>query len=315
MTLRGHEFTELQAFVEISRTGSFSKAAMALRLSRPTLSQRIRSLEERVGARLFRRTTRSVSLTTAGEQLLARVEPALDELRRAMEDASADAGQPVGDLRLYVSPLAAHIALMPRLEELKAACPHIRIEIEVGHALIDLAEHRFDAGVRSGHYIAKNMISVPVSAPSRFIAAASPDYLARRGTPQSPAELHRHNCVLLRQISGELLPWRFVQGENELAVPVDGDFITNDVALMLAASKQGLGICYSLEEHLAPAFARGELVPLLGSYGRRFSGFAVYFPSRRQMLPALRAFIDFLKKGCAGKQADLDGEPAPARQP
>ncbi|MGE0808821.1 MAG: LysR substrate-binding domain-containing protein, partial [Burkholderiaceae bacterium] len=159
----------------------------------------------------------------------------------------------------------------------------------------DLAERRFDAGIRDHSFIARDMVSVPVSAPSCYLAAASPDYLTRFGTPQSPAELRHHSCILLRQVSGELLPWQFSQGENELAVPADCDLVTNDITLMLEAAIQGQGICYSLYELLQPLLLNKELVPLLEPHARQFAGFAIYFPRRRQMLPALRALIDFLK--------------------
>lgn len=293
--MRGSEFAELASFVAVAERGSFVKAATALAVSTSTLSQTIRALEERLGVRLLNRTTRSVALTEAGERLLDQLRPVLAELDAAIEAINDFRDRPAGTLRLNVSSLAAEMVIAPLLVKFRAAYPAIVLDITVDDAPIDIVSGRFDAGVRPVRRIEKDMIALPISAPTRFIAIAAPSYLSTHPRPTAPADLHAHDCLRFRLTTGEMYRWEFHKDGQNLEVSIDGSLISNNIDLLVRATLDGFGVCYMLENYVAPMIADARLVPLLEDWALPFSGYHIYYPSRRQVPAALRAFIDFVR--------------------
>ncbi len=295
---------EMAAFALVAEHKSFAKAAVALGVSRSALSHTMRALEERLGVRLLNRTTRSVAPTDAGERLLARLRPALDEIGAAVDEINALKDSPAGSLRLTVLPLATHTVIEPILARFMAAYPAIKVEISSDGMMRDIVRERFDAGIRPGERVERDMVVVPVGGPIRLRVVASPAYLARKGTPRTPRELQEHDCIRLRlPSSGGMLPWRFTRGGETFEVAVDGRLIANDPELILRAALDGIGIAYLAEDTMDPAIANGRLVQLLAEWTPALTGLYLYYPSRRQVPRPLRAFIDFLKaerRGAAG---------------
>jgi DNA-binding transcriptional LysR family regulator len=293
--MRGTEFAELVAFVAIAERASFARAADHLGVSRSTLSLDLRALEERVGARLLHRTTRSVALTEAGERLLARVRPALGELSEAEREVKALGGAPAGTLRIVMLPPAAQLIVGPLAARFLAAHPGIRLELSVSKAPADLVREGFDAGIRPGEQIERDMISIRLTGELEFGAFASPAYLARHGTPATPRDLCDHDCIRALLPDGSVFGWEFAKSGKRIQVAVGGRFVTDDIGLALRAARDGIGIAYGLRAFHADDFATGRLVRVLDDWSPRLSGYFLYHSSRRQMTPSLRAFIDFLK--------------------
>jgi len=292
--MRGAEFAQLSAFNAIAEHGSFVKAAAVLGVSTSTLSQTMRALEERLGVRLLNRTTRSVAPTEAGDRLLARIRPALAELGSAVEAVNAFRDRPAGTLRLNVASLAGRMVIAPILSRFLAAYPAIALDLTVDDGMIDIVGGRFDAGIRAGRWIERDMIAVRISAESRLLAVAAPDYLARHPLPTVPQDLQHHNCIRFRG-AGAVFRWEFEKGGERTEVSVEGSLITTDIDLMLRAGLDGVGICYMLEGYVAPYLAEGRLVRLLDDWAPRYAGYHVFYPSRRQMPAPLKVFIDFLR--------------------
>jgi DNA-binding transcriptional LysR family regulator len=293
--MRGAEFGELTAFVAIADHGNFSKAAAALGISTSTMSQTIRSLEDRLGVRLLNRTTRSVALTEAGDRLLQQIHPALAELGNAIETLTAERSKPAGVLRLSVGSLAVGMVIDPILPSFRAAYPDITLDVVVDDSLIDIVGGRFDAGIRIGSRIERDMIALRVSPDSRLIAVASPAYLAAHGQPDTPNDLSAHNCIRFRQTTGAIHKWEFENGVDKVEVGVEGSLITNNLDLVVSAALNGVGIGYMLEDYMAAHIDEGHLVPVLEEWSLPFAGYHLFHPSRRQMPPKLRAFVDFLR--------------------
>lgn len=298
--MRGSEFWEIQAFIAVSQRGNFARAAASLGIVPSTLSQTIRTLEERIGVRLFNRTTRSVSLTQAGEALLARVRPAVEELDTAMESVNAFRDKPAGTLRLNVSAIPARMILTPILKEFLAAYPSINLEIVVDNTTSDIVSGRFDAGIRHGWRVEKDMARVQASKPSRLLALASPEYLTRHPMPQKPEDLQRHNCIRFRMSDERMFPWVFEKGSRKFEVLVDGPLIVNDIDMMASAVLDGIGVAFSIEAYVAPLIAEGRLVPLLESWSQEYHSYYLYYPSRRQLPAPLKLFVEFLQGKIAG---------------
>ena len=294
--MQGSEFAELAAFVAIADHGSFVKAAGVLGVSTSTLSKMVRTLEERFGVRLFNRTTRSVALTEAGETLLAQVRPALDQLRDASESVNAFRDAPAGTLRLNVSNLASAMVIGPILGGFAAAYPDIKLEITVEGGSADIVGRRFDAGIRRDRRIERDMIAVRVSRASRFVAAASPDYLAKHPPPKVPQDLRAHNCIRFRLPDGTISAWEFEKGGKKLLLSVDGSLIVNNVDLLLRGALGGVGIGFLLETYVAAFLREGRLTRVLEDWSPHFSGWHIYYPSRRQMCTPLKTFVDFVRK-------------------
>ena len=293
--MAGLPIDDMAAFALVAEHKSFGKAATEIGVSRSALSHSIRALEERLGVRLLNRTTRSVATTAAGERLLERLRPALDEIGAAIEEINSFRDKPAGSLRLTVLPLASKTIVAPMLARFMAAYPAIRIEISSDSTLHDIVRDRFDAGIRPGERVERDMVVVPVSGPIPLVVFAAPDYLKRHGTPKTPKELQSHDCARLRLAGGGFLPWRFARGEESFEVSIDGRLIVNDPEVMIRAVLDGAGIGYSPREMLEPAMSEGKLVQLLSDWTPSASGLYLYYPNRRQVPAPLRAFIDFLK--------------------
>src|SRR5215471_6698486 len=294
--MRGNCFSELNAFVAIAEQGSFTKAAAQLGVSKGSLSRSIRAIEERLGVRLLNRTTRSVALTEAGERMLVRLRPLLDDLAATVDEINEFRDRPAGHLRLTMPRPVASFVIAPLLARFAALYPEIVVDISVTPVLTDIVADRYDAGFRLGNRIGRDMIAVRVTDPLRFVVAASPDYLARHAALENPRDLQNHNCFRLRFPSGEFLPWQFVIDGKVQELEVEGSLIASDTDLLLRAAGDGAGVVYTLSEYAAPMIAGGQLVPLLDMWMPPPSeGFFLYYPSRRQNLASLRAFIDFLR--------------------
>jgi DNA-binding transcriptional LysR family regulator len=294
--MRGTEFAELSAFVAVAEHRSFTKAAAQLGVSPPTLSQAVRSFEERLGVRLLNRTTRSVALTEAGERLLADTQPVLDGIDKAIEAVNSFRDKPIGTLRLSM-PRTVFVRLVaPLLPQFLLKFPEIKLEVNVDDTHSDIVDRRFDAGIRLGERIEKDMIAVRLLDRFRFFAVASPAYLERHPAPATLEDLQAHNCVRLRwDWDGSIHPWVFENAGRRVEVPVSGSLILNDLYLVLNAVLDGIGIGYIGEYLISTQIAEGQLVPLLGDWCGHMSGVYLYYPSRRQVPAPLRAFIDFMR--------------------
>jgi DNA-binding transcriptional LysR family regulator len=294
--MRGNDFAEMNAFVAVADNGSFTKAATALAVSTTTVSQSIRALEGRLGVRLLNRTTRSVALTEAGELLLERVKPLLTGFDEALESISTFRDKPAGRLRITVAPPVSRKVLAPILADFLEQYPDIAIEISVDGAINDIVAARFDAGIRVGNQLDRDMVAVQIMDGMKFVAVASPDYLARHGVPANPQDLVAHNCIRLRFASGVLQPWRFTDEGKIVEVDVDGSVVVNDSDLAMRAALDGIGIHYGLVDCVTPMIAEGRLVALLAQSAPPPSEpFFIYYTSRKQNPVALQVFIDCLR--------------------
>jgi DNA-binding transcriptional LysR family regulator len=292
--MKGGEFAELNAFVAVAERRNFARAAAHLRITPPTISQTIRSLEARLGVRLLNRTTRSVSLTDAGERLLARIRPAIMEMGAAVEDLKELRDTLSGTLRLNVSSVAAEIVLAPVLGAFLAAYPAITLDITVDDGVSETAGGRFDAGIRVGRRVARDMQIARVSEPSRLIAIAAADYLRHHPAPKMPADLQQHNCIRLRN-ANQLVVWEFAKGRNRIEMSVNGSLIVNRMDLMVRAVLDGIGIGYTIESHVAAHIAQGRLMPLLTDWSAGLHSYYLYYSGRRHLPAPLKVFISFLR--------------------
>jgi DNA-binding transcriptional LysR family regulator len=289
-------FSETNAFVAVLEQKSFTRAAKQLGLSPARVSELMRSLEERLGVRLVERTTRSVAATAAGERLLARLRPVLDDYQAALDSLNDFRAKPAGTLRLTVPPPAAEFLLAPVITRFLKTYPEIKLDISVDAALTDIVAERYDAGIRPGERIARDMIALRIGEPMQVVVVASPIYLAERGTPKTPQDLERHNCIRIRFPSGVYLPWRFGSKGRSLEIQVDGSLVINDTTLAVRAVSDGLGLMQFPLVYFTPMLADGRVVTVLDDWAPPpFEGFYLYYPSRRQIRPALKVFIDFLR--------------------
>ncbi|BAT59742.1 HTH-type transcriptional regulator DmlR [Variibacter gotjawalensis] len=294
--MRGSQFAELTAFVAVAEHRSFSKAAAQLGIAPSTLSETIRSLEERLGMRLFNRTTRSVASTEAGDRLLSSLQPALDGVGRAIESLNDLRDKPAGTLRITMARSIAAGVAAPVIAEFLAKYPDVTLEMSSDDHKVDIVSARFDAGIRIGEMIEKDMIAQRISDPFPLIAIASPAYLLKHGSPAEPAELHGHRAIRFRKGGeGGLLEWTFERDKRRIDVDPAASYIVNDMQLAMHAAIDGAGITYlpqlMLQEHLDS----GALARVLPDWEHTLSGLFVYYPSRRQMPTTLQVFIDFLK--------------------
>jgi DNA-binding transcriptional LysR family regulator len=294
--MRGSEFAELKAFAAVVERASFSRAAEHLGLSPSALSQTIRQLEARLGVRLLNRTTRSVAPTEPGARLHQRLAPLIRDMDEAVAEASATTGQTGGTLRINTLGVAAREIIAPRLGRFHGAYPGVVLDIVVDDALSDIVAGRFDAGIRVGGRLEKDMIAVRLTPDVKMIAVASLDYLARKGTPHSPADLQDHSCINWRlQADGRLYRWEFEKRGKRLEVAAEGPLITNHARIGAAAALQGLGILYAFDHDLVDeALAQGRLVQILADWSITRPGLFLYYPNRHHPQPALGAFIDCL---------------------
>jgi DNA-binding transcriptional LysR family regulator len=292
--MRDTKLAELTALIAVAERRNFTRAAADLRLAPSTLSQTIRSLEERLGVRLLHRTTRSVSVTAAGERLLARIRPAVEELDEAVQALNDFRHTPTGTLRLSVSSIPAQMIIAPLLKDFMQAYPAIHVDITVDDSDSDIVHGRFDAGIRYGRRIEKDMLLIRASPESRIVAVASPAYLEAHPAPQTPHDLHRHACILFRYDNQRILAWEFARKRKRVEVAVSGPLIVNDVDLMVRAACDGIGIGYTVEAYVADKIAQGRLVPLLVDWSPVHHSYYLYHASRRHLPTPLKVFIDFL---------------------
>ncbi len=285
----------LTVFAAIAEQGSLIGAARHLGLTNPSVSQALRGLEERLGVRLFNRTTRSVTLTEAGRALLAQVRPALDQLHGAVESVNLYRNRPAGTLRLAAVSLAAEAVVLPVASDFMAKYPEITLDITIVDGPIDIVAGGFDAGIGAGALIAKDMIALRLVPDTRTVVLASPAYLRRFGPPRQPEDLKNHNCVRWRMLNGAIYPWRFLIAGETVEVDVSGSLVTTSIQLMARAVVSGACVALGIESAARRAIDRGEAVPLLQDYARPFPGWHVYYPGRARLPLPLRAFIDFLR--------------------
>ena len=296
--MRGAEFSELAAFVAVAEERSFRRAAVRLALSPSALSHTIRALEDRLGVRLLNRTTRSVATTEAGRDLLDRLAPAFADILGAVQAAGARSARPSGTVRLNVSRMVAHMALVPAFGRFARAYPEVSLDVTVDDGLVDIVAGGFDAGIRLGGIVQRDMVAARVTPDLRIALVASPGYLAVRPAPCVPHDLRGHACINYRWAgSGALHRWAFERGAEALDIVVEGPLTINDPDLIVAAALDGVGLAYTLESRVAGHLAAGRLVRVLEDWCPPFPGFFLYYPGRRHRPPALAALVDFLRMG------------------
>ena len=284
---------DLTAFVMVAREGSFTRAAAQLGVSQSALSQTVRGLEERLGLRLFTRTTRRVAPTDAGERLLATVGPRLEGIEADLAALSELRDKPAGNIRIAASEHAADSILMPKLLTLLPEFPDIKVEINTDYRMIDIVEQRFDFGVRLGEYIAKDMIAVRIGPDVRMAVVGAPAYFTAHPRPKKPQDLTGHDCINVRLPTlGGLLPWDFKKGKHELKVRVEGTMILNGFHQIINATLAGVGLAFALEEVVQPHIAEGRLIRVLEDWCNPFPGYHLYYPSRRQPSMAFELIVD-----------------------
>jgi DNA-binding transcriptional LysR family regulator len=287
--------SDLSTFLAIANHRSFRAASVQLGVSASALSHALRSVEERLGVRLFNRTTRSVALTEAGERLYARVSPAFRDINDALDDLNNFRDRPAGTLRFNAAKQSSRLVLLPVVTRFMRAYPDVRVEIMTDDALVDTVAAGFDAGVRFGETIAADMIAVPLGPRHRFAVVGSPKYFKQHSKPQVPADLRDLPCVRFKFVSGAMYRWEFERGGIELDIEVDGPLTLNDQDLMVEAALDGLGLAYVFEAQVEKLLASGKLVRVLDDWCPAYPGFFLYYPSRRQLPAALRAFVDFAR--------------------
>ncbi|KQY52283.1 LysR family transcriptional regulator [Lysobacter sp. Root494] len=286
---------DLLAFVTVAREGSFTRAGAVLGVSQSALSQAIKALEERLEIRLLTRTTRSVSPTPAGERLLHAIGNRFDEIESELDALTELRDKPAGSVRITTGDHVLRTILLPKLLPVMHRYPDVRIEFDVSYGFRDIVADRFDAGVRLGESIDKDMIAMPISPKLRMAAVASPAYFERHPVPKVPADLQRHNCINIRFPSGGVYVWEFERRGREVNVRVEGQAIFNTSPHIVLAALDGLGIAFLPEEEFAPHIEEGRLVRVLQDWCPPFAGYHLYYPSRRQHSPAFSLVVDALR--------------------
>ena len=295
-TVRQGAIDGVEAFLSVAQHRSFRRAAAELGVTPSAMSQAVRALEARVGAALFIRTTRSVGLTEAGERFLARAKPAFEELVAASEIARELGQRPTGLLRLSVPPAVVPTLLEPLIASFCQAYPDVQVEVAANEQLIDLAAEGFDAGIRLGQFIAADMVAVRLTPPFPFVVVGSPAYLRQRKRPERIGDLREHACLRMRRSNGSIAPWSFLDGNKAVEAIVSGPFIAQDYPTLLGAAIQGVGLAQVPGPLVKAPIADGRLQALLTRFAAALPGVFLYYPSRRQVPPKLRAFIDHVKQ-------------------
>jgi DNA-binding transcriptional LysR family regulator len=288
------DLSDLLGFLAVARERSFTKAARKLGLSQSTLSHTVQRLETSLGVRLLTRTTRSVSPTIAGEQLMNSAGPRLEEVQAEMVAMAELSDKPAGTIRITTSDHAAKSILLPKLAPLLRAYRDIKVEIVVDYGLSDIVAERYDAGVRLGEHLARGMIAVPIGPPIRLVAVGTPSYFAEHPPPKKPQDLTTHYCINLR-LSGGIYAWEFEKSGREVKVRVEGQMTVNGIDEMLAAARAGIGIGFVPEDEAEPYLKNGELKVVLDDWSQPFSGFHLYYASRKQASPAFSLVVDALR--------------------
>jgi DNA-binding transcriptional LysR family regulator len=294
--MRGNDLGDLVAFVAVAEERSFTRAAAKLGVSQSALSFTVRRLETRLGLRLLNRTTRSVAATEGGERLLRTLRPAFDQIDTELTALGDLREKPAGTIRITTNDHAANTILWPAISRLLPNYPDVKVEIDVNYGLTDIVADRYDAGVRLGEQVAKDMIAVRIGPDLRLAIVASPSYFATRPEPKSPRDLVNHNCINFRQPSaGGLYAWEFEKRGRELRVRVDGQLVFNGSYQARTAARGGFGLACILEDAVEDDIAEGRLTRVLADWCPPFSGYHLYYPSRRQPSPAFTLLVDALR--------------------
>lgn len=287
---------DLQAFLAVARERSFTRAAARLGVSQSALSHTVRILETRLGLRLLTRTTRSVAPTQAGERLLRTVGPRFDEIDAELSALSELRDKPAGTIRITTGEHSADTILWPVLAKLLPRYPDINVEVVIDYGLTDIVAERYDAGIRLGEQVAKDMIAARIGPDMRMTVVGAPSYFAKRQRPKTPHDLTTHNCINLRLPTyGGLYAWEFEKNGRETKVHVEGQLVFNNIALRLNAALAGLGLAYLPEDIVKPYVAKQQLVRVLADWCPAFSGYHLYYPSRRQHTPAFSLLVEALR--------------------
>jgi DNA-binding transcriptional LysR family regulator len=294
--MQREDMKDLLWFLAVASERNFTKAAAKLGTSQSTLSHTIKQLEARLGVRLLTRTTRSVALTDAGERLFQSLAPRFEQIEADIAALVAFRDKPAGAVRITLSDHALQTTVWPKLQPVLRDYPDVQVELHSDNTMRNIVEERFDAGVRLGESIDKDMIAVRIGPDWRLVAVASPDYLKRRGQPATPQALVDHVCIKLRQTTiGGLYAWEFEKDGHELRVRVDGQLTFNSTLPMVEAALSGYGIAYLPETIVGSHVAKGRLTILLDEWSPRFSGYHLYYPSRRQISPAFAVIVEALR--------------------
>jgi DNA-binding transcriptional LysR family regulator len=294
-TVRQGALDGVEAFLSVAQHRSFRRAAAELGVTPSAISQAVRALEARVGAALFIRTTRSVGLTEAGDRFLSRAKPAFEELVAASEVARGLGQRPAGLLRLTVPRAVVPILLEPLIASFCQSNPEVEVEIAASEELVDIAAQGFDAGIRLGQFIAGDMIAVRLTPPFPLVVVGSPEYLRRRGRPERIDDLRQHACLRMRRSNGAIAPWPFVNGNKPIEAIVSGPLIASDFPTLLGAAVEHMGLAQVPRPVAAGQLKAGKLAHVLERFAPMAPGVFLYYPSRHQMMPKLRAFVDHVK--------------------
>ncbi|SFS01868.1 transcriptional regulator, LysR family [Stenotrophomonas maltophilia] len=305
----GGDLTAFSAFLAVAAHRSFRSAAAELNITPSAISHAIKALEQRLDARLFNRTTRSVSLTDAGERLAEKLRPAMASIEEALQAVDAETATPRGTLRINASEGAIRLVLKPVLARFLRDYPHVHLDIVSDGRLGDIVSEGFDAGIRLTEAVPRDMVAIAVTAPMRFAAVASPDYLHARGWPQLPLDLHHHACIRFRFESGAIYRWEFERQGVAERINVDGPITLTDQSLMVDAAIDGIGIAFVPEHLAAAALADGRLVRLLQDWCPEFPGLSLYYPGHRHVPSGLKALIRTLQQ----HRAEAEPWAGPAR--
>jgi DNA-binding transcriptional LysR family regulator len=294
--MQRRNLSDLLAFLAVGKERSFTKAAAKLGVSQSALSHTIRELEERLGVRLLTRTTRSVAPTNAGERLLGTLGPSVEEIEAELASLSELRASPAGTIRITAGEHAAETVLWPALASTLPKYPDIKVELIIDYGLTDIVSERYDAGVRIGEQIAKDMIAVRIGPNMRMAVVGAPSYFAKHQRPKRPQDLMAHTCINLRLPTyGSVYAWEFAKNGREMKVHVQGQLTFNNLALRLKAVLAGCGLAYLPEDHVQTHISEGRLIRVLADWCPKFSGYHLYYPSRRQATPAFGIIVDALR--------------------
>jgi len=291
-----NKMNDLQAFLAVAQQQSFTKAAAILRVTPSALSHTIRALEERLGVRLLTRTTRNVSMTEAGVRLSQSISPLFEQINAELEALSELRDKPKGTIRLTCTDDQIQLHLRPMLANFLRDYPEIQLELYVDYGFTNLVEERFDAGIRLGESISKDMIALRIGPDWRLVVVGSPDYFAHHSTPSTPDELTEHACINIRhRVAGPIYAWEFEKDQRSFTVKAEGPLVFNSIMHVLNAALDGIGLAYVPEPLVAPYLADGRLKMILTDWSPYFQGYHLYYPNRRQASPAFMAFVDAIR--------------------
>jgi DNA-binding transcriptional LysR family regulator len=294
--MQRENFSDILAFLAVARERSFTRAAAKLGVSQSALSHTVSGLEARLGLRLLTRTTRSVAPTEAGERLLQTVGNRFEEIEAELESLSELREKPAGTIRITATDYAANTILLPKLARFLPEYPDVKVEITIDYGLTDIVAQRYDAGVRNGEQVAKDMIAVRIGADMRMAVVGAPSYFAKRSPPKKPQDLTQHNCINLRLATyGGLYAWEFEKDGRELRVRVEGQLVLNGTTQMLNAALAGFGLAYVPEDLAQPLVVQGRLQRVLEDWCPPYAGYHLYYPSRRHSSPAFALLVDALR--------------------